>query len=181
MVRVAECLARADHRGAAAHLSAYVRANPDQPLFRLQLADLCARAALPAEAKVHYERFVADAEDGPPALRPHLVTAHIKLMGLAQARGDTFAEALHRGAGLLQLVKDQDGTADRDPAFCEEMLCKALKALTEAKELRPGDPRPRAALAQVYERAGSAGGARAERAALRADPVPGARKPVLAD
>ncbi len=181
LVRVAECLAREDHRGAATHLDVYVRANPGQHLFRLQLAELYHRGANPAEAKFHYERFVEDVQSGPPALRAHLVTAHIKLMEIAQRGGDRFGELLHRGVGLLLLVKDQDGTPERDEVFREEMLCKALKALTDAKELKPSDPRPRAYLAEVYDRTGNPRGARVERAAARADLAPIGRKPLLAD
>lgn len=179
--RVAECLARDDHRGAAAHLEGYVRANPGQHLFRLQLAELYLRGANAAEAKFHYERFVDDVQSGPPALRAHLVTAHIKLLEIARHRGDTFGELLHRGAGLLLLVGDQDGTKERDEVFCEEMLCKALKALTGAKDLKPADPRPRALLAEVYDRTGNPRGARVERAAARADLAPTGRKPLLAE
>src|SRR5262245_2924949 len=43
LLLVAKCLERGDHRGAATHLETYVRAHPDQPLFRLQLAELCVR------------------------------------------------------------------------------------------------------------------------------------------
>ena len=124
---VARCLERDDPRGAATHLDTYVRAHPDQPMFRLQLAELYLRCDRGAEARVHYARFVADAQGGPAALRPHLVTAHIKMMEIAQRSGDRFNELFHRGVGLLLLVKEQDGTADRDPEFCEEMLCKALR------------------------------------------------------
>src|SRR5438045_1880804 len=38
---VAKCLERDDLPGATTYLDTYVRAHPDQPLFRLQLAELC--------------------------------------------------------------------------------------------------------------------------------------------
>ncbi len=164
---VARCLERDDWRGAATHLSAYVCAHPDQPLFRLQLADLYLRGTRPADARVQYERFVADAQSGPPALRPYLVTAHIKLMEIAQRSGDRSGELFHRGTGLLLLVKEQDHAANRDESFCEEMLCKALKALSDAKELKPGDPRVRVYLAEVLDRTGNRRAAAAERSAAR--------------
>jgi hypothetical protein len=164
-VLVAKCLERADHRGAAAHLETYVRAHPDQPLFRLQLAELYLRCDQFAEAKCHYEQFVAVACG--PTLAPHVITAHIKLMELAQRSGDTFGELYHRGAGLLLLVASQDSAKDRDAEFCEEMLCKALRALTSAKELKPGDPQVRVCLAEALDRVGSGRAARAERAAVR--------------
>ncbi len=174
LVLVAQCLERDDHLGAARHLEGYVRQHADQPMFRLQLAELYVRADRSPEAKCHYERFVTDAQSGPATLRVHLVTAHIKLRDLAVRTGDPFGEAFHRGAGLLLLVKEQDGAKDRDAAFCEEMLCKALRALTEAKEQKPGDARVRVYLVEVHERAGNRHAAGAERAAARADVVTGA-------
>ncbi len=175
LVLVARCLERADHRGAAVHLETYVRAHPDQPLFRLQLAELYLRCGQPAEAKFHGERFVEDAA-GVASLAPHAVTAHIKLMELAQRADDRFGELYHRGAGLLLLVKTQDAAKDRDARFCEEMLCQALRALTDAKELKPNDPRARTQLAAALERAGSRRAAGAERAAARASVTGGAGK-----
>ena len=164
---VARCIERDDLRGAATHLSAYVRAHPDQPLFRMQLAELYLRGARPADARVQYERFIADAQSGPPAIRPYIVTAHIKLMEIAQRSGNRFAELFHRGTGLLLLVEEQDHAANRDELFCEELLCKALKALVDAKEMKPGDPRVRIYLAEVLDRTGNRRAAAAERSAAR--------------
>jgi predicted Zn-dependent protease len=172
----AKCLQRDDHRGAAVHLDTYVRAHPDQPLFRLRLAELYLRGDRPADAKFHYERFVADAQSG-PALRPYLVPAHTKLMEIAQRADDRFGELFHRGVGLLLLVKEQDGAKDRDEVFCEEMLCKALRALLDAKELKPSDPRVRVYLAEVQERTGNRRAANAERAAARTGVVGGGLTP----
>ncbi len=180
----AECLQRDDLRGAALHLDAYVREHPDQSLFRLQLAELYLRSEQPAEAKFHYERFTTDAQDGPAALRPHLVTAHIKLMEIAQGRNDRFGELFHRGVGLLLLVKQMDGLKDRDEGFCEEMLCKSLKALADAKELKPSDPRVRVYLAEAHARAGNPHAANAERTGAKTRIMSGEltaseRKPLL--
>ena len=162
---VAKCLERADVSGAAGHLETYVHAHPDQPLFRFQLAELYARCDRPGDARFHYERFVTEAEGA--TLRPHVVTGHIKLMAIAQRSGDRFGELLHRGAGLLLLVREQDGAKGRDPVFCEEMTCKALRALADAKELRPSDPQARAFLADALDRVGSRRAAANERAAAR--------------
>jgi hypothetical protein len=166
LLLVAKCLERADHRGAATHLERYVCSNPDQLLFRMQLAELYLRCDQPAEAKCHYERFVADAA-GAAALGSHVVAGHIKLMGMAQRSGDRFGELYHRGVGLLLLVKEQDAAKDRDVVFCEEMLCKSLRALTDAKELKPGDAQVRLRLAEVLDRTGSRRAAGAERTAAR--------------
>lgn len=165
LARAAECISRNELAAAATHLEAHVRAHPDQPLYRLQLADLHTRTANTEAATDHLERFVCDAQS--PALRKYLPNAHTKLMGLAQARGDRFAELLHRGAGLLALLTELDADPQRDAAFCEEVACKALRALTDAKALKPTDPRARLHLADAYARTGNAKGAAGERTAAR--------------
>jgi predicted Zn-dependent protease len=170
---VARCLERGDHAGAATHLEDYVRRHPDQPMFRAQLAELYLRADRPADAKFHFEQFVADAQAGPAALRAYLVHCHTRLMEIGRLAGDRFAELFHRGVGLLLLVKEQDGVKDRDEQFCEEMLCKAIRALSEAKGLKPGDPRVRAYLAEAHDRAGNRRAANAERVAARSGVVAG--------
>jgi predicted Zn-dependent protease len=168
-----ECLERNDLRGAARHLEAYVQRHPDQPLFRFQLATLYARSHCPDEARFHYECFARDAESQGQALQSQVITAHIQLLEMAQQRGDRFAELYHRGVGLWLLVRQQDSDPNRDAAFCEEILCKAYRALTEAKELKPNDPRIRTYLAAVQEAMGNRLAAAAERAALRGNPVCG--------
>ena len=88
-------------------------------------------------------------------------------MEIAQRSNDRFGELFHRGVGLLLLAREQERQtpADADPAFAEEMLCKALLALREAKELKPPDARTRAYLAEAYDRCGNRRAAEAERAA----------------
>jgi tetratricopeptide (TPR) repeat protein len=176
---VAECLERGDRVNAAAHLESYVRLHPEQVMFRSQLAELLLRLGRDDAAKIHFERFVAEARKatGPP--KDHLVHVHTRLMEIAQRQHDAFAEAYHRGIGLLVLVKEEDGNRDRDAEFCEEMLCKAMKALAEAKELNPGEARARMYLAEVYDRMGNRRAADAERAAARTADVPAAIEPTL--
>ena len=74
-------------------------------------------------------------------------------------------------------MKEEDGKPDRDAEFCEEMLCKALRALAGAKELNPSDPRVRVYLAEVYDRSGNRRAAAAERAAAKGGFVPGGLTP----
>ena len=76
------------------------------------------------------------------------------------------------------LVREQEKMADRDADFAEEMLCKSLKALAEAKELKPSDPRVRVYLAEALDRSGNRRAADAERAAARGGFVPGGLTPV---
>jgi predicted Zn-dependent protease len=177
LAMAAECLERGDRAGAANHLEAYVRLHPDQLLFRAQLAELFLRVGRDDAAKAHYERFAADAQSATGPVRNHLVNAHTRLMEIAQRADDRFAEVFHRGVGLLLLAREQEKLADRDAGFGEEMLCKAIKALAEAKELKPDDPRVRAYLAQAYDRAGNRRAADAERAAAKGALVPGQLTP----
>lgn len=173
----AECVERGDERSAAVHLEAYVRGRPEHLMFRAQLAEMLVRVGRDADAKAHYERFVADAQATTGAVRGRLVAAHTRLMELAQRDNDRVGELFHRGVGLLLLAKEQEKLADGDPAFGEEMLCKALKALAEARDLRPSDARVRAYLAEAHERTGNRRAADAERAAARETLVPGRLTP----
>jgi tetratricopeptide (TPR) repeat protein len=170
---VAECLERGDCAKAAIHLEAYLCRHTDQLLFRAQLAELLIRAGRDDTAKAHYERFIAEAQTTTGPLCDHLVAAHTRLMEIAQRNDDHFAELFHRGAGLLLLVKQHEKSADADAGFGEEMLCKAMKALAEAKKLNPNDARARVYLAEAYERSGNRRAACAERAGTRLVATPG--------
>ncbi|MFO0795998.1 MAG: hypothetical protein U0804_00900 [Gemmataceae bacterium] len=161
----AECLQRGEQAAAATHLEAHVSRHPDQPMFRAHLAELLWKLDRPAEARGHFERFVAAAQDGSGSVRGHLVHCHTRLMQIARDDGDCAAEAFHRGAGLVRLA-EQPGADEVEPP--EEVLCQAVKALAEARDLRPGDARPLAYLALAHERAGNPGAAAAARAAARA-------------
>jgi hypothetical protein len=174
---VAESLERGDNIAAAKHLETYVRQHPDQIMFRLQLAELLVQTNSDARAKVHYEQFVAKSQTAADPIRKYLVHVHTRLMEIGQRTDDPFAELFHRGAGLLILLQDQDKNPARDEDFCEEMLCKALRALNEARERNPGDPRVRVYLAEVYERMGNRRGAATERSAARNGVVPGELTP----
>ena len=174
---VAESLDRGDKIAAVGHLEAYVRQHPDQAMFRLQLAELLVQVNRDTRAKTHYERFLASAQTATGPVHDYLVHAHTRLMEIAQRGDDTFGELLNRGIGLLLLIQEQDQKPDRDDGFCEEMLCKALRALNEARELNPEDPRVRVYLAQVYERMGNRRASANERAAGRNTVVPGALTP----
>jgi hypothetical protein len=160
----AECLQRGEKAAAATHLEAHVSRHPDQPMFRAHLAELLWKLDRPREARPHFERFVADAQDGVGPVRGHLVHCHTRLMDIARDDGDRGAEAFHRGAGLLRLV-EQPGADEVESR--EEVLCQAVKALAEARDLRPGDARPLAYLALAHEKAGNPRAAAAARAAAR--------------
>lgn len=174
---VAESLDRGDKITAVGHLEAYVRQHPDQAMFRLQLAELLVQVNRDLSAKTHYERFLASAQTATGPVHDYLVHAHTRLMEIAQRGDDSFGELLHRGIGLLLLIQEQDKKPDRDDGFCEEMLCKALRALNEARDLKPEDPRARVYLAEIYERMGNRRASANERSAATNKIVPGALTP----
>jgi predicted Zn-dependent protease len=171
----AECLERGDRASAAMHLESYVCRHPDQLMFRAQLAEMLLRLGRDAMARAHYERFAADAQSAAGPVRHQLISAHTRLMEIAQRADDRFGELFHRGVGLLLLAREQERLPPReaDPAFAEEMTCKALSSLREAKELKPSDARTRAYLAEAHERCGNHRAAETERAAARRTLVPG--------
>jgi len=169
---VAEAMDRGDKAQAANHLETYVRRHPDQAMFRLQLAELLVQVDQDARAKLHFERFANEVQAKSGPARDYVVHAHTRLMEIGQRTNDPFAEAFHRGVGLLILLQEQDRSPNRDGEFCEEMLCKALRALNEARELNPQDPRVRVYLAEIYERMGNKRGAATEREAARNRLIP---------
>lgn len=174
----AECLGRKDQAAAAVHLAAYVRQNPDQVMFRAELAELLFRLDRPADARVEFERFVAAAQaaTGPP--KAHLVHCHTRLMEIGQQADDPFAEAFHRGVGLLLLVGDGGGKmTDADAGTGEEILCRATLALAEAAALRPSDPRTHLYLADAHTRMGNRRAARTCLAVARNLATPGTLTP----
>jgi tetratricopeptide (TPR) repeat protein len=164
----AECTERGDQPAAATHLERYVKAHPDQLMFRAHLAELLFKIEQPERAKFHFERFVGDAQSatGPP--HAHLVHCHTRLMELGGRADDRHAETLHRGIGLILLVKD--APADE---FREEMLCKAIKALLEAAEEKPTDARVQLYLSEAHALAGNRRAADTAREKARTLATPG--------
>ena len=174
----AESLGRGDQATAAIHLETYVRQHPDQLMFRAQLAELLLRLDRLAESKAQFERFILAAQEatGPP--KAHLTHCHTRLMEIAQRSDDAFAEAFHRGVGLLLLVNGPDRVAaSREDELQEEILCQAILALVEAKNLRPTDPRTHFYLGEAYACGGNRRAANVALATARNLATPGRLTP----
>lgn len=147
----AEHLDRADERGAVPHLQAHLRREPDAGMVRAYLGELLLKTGRPVDARMEFERFTRDAAEQSPAAKKHLVHVHTRLMELASAMDDSFREQLHRGIGLLLLVKQWRAAPETDDAaMSERTLVQALRALTGANHERPGEPRALYYLAEVY-------------------------------
>ena len=166
----AERLDRGDDAAALPHLKAHVKAHPDAVMIRAYLAELHLKLGNAPAARTEFERVVADAQGAPPGpARRHLVHCHTRLMEIAQADDDAFAEHLHRGIGLLLLVQQWESDPERrDDVASEQTLSKAAAALRKAKDDRPADARVNLYLADVYDRLGSASAAKAARRAAKA-------------
>jgi uncharacterized protein HemY len=156
--RAAECLDRGDEAGALPHLREHVRTYPEAAMIRAHLAELLVRLGRPAEARGHFERFVADAQTMSGPTHRHLVHCHTRLMELARRDHDLYREHLHCGIGLLLLVERWKAEPDRqDPVLAEQTLVKALTALRIARNERPTDARANLYLAEVLDRLGQPG------------------------
>ena len=95
--RAAELLEAGDQDGALAQLTAHVTARPDAVMIRAYLAELHFKHGQPDRAKAHFERFTRDAAGMNGAAGKHLAHCHTRLMEIATANEDAFAEHLHRG------------------------------------------------------------------------------------
>ena len=154
--RAADCFANNNEAGAVPHLSNYLRHHPAALPTRFQLAEVLYRTGDADRAEAEYDRVLsATPETGPMAARRP--QCHARLAAMAEARGDDFAEQLHRGAGLLRLVEKWDADpARRDDVAAEPVLSQALTALNAARELRPRDARANLYASKVLDRLGQA-------------------------
>jgi predicted Zn-dependent protease len=165
----AACTERGDQPAAASHLEQYVKANPDQLMFRAHLAELLFKIDQPERAKFHFEKFISDAQTATGPVNKHLVHCHTRLMEIGGRADDRHAEMLHRGIGLLILVKQTEG----EDEFREEMLCKAIKALLEAAEAKPTDARVQLYLSEAHALTGNRRAADTARDKARSLATPG--------
>ena len=169
LTRAADCLDRGDEPGALPHLRAHVDAHPDALMIRAHLAELLLKHGQPDEARGQFERFITDAQRTTGPANAHLTHCHARLMAIAEQSGDAYREGLHRGIGLVLLVRKWDADPDRrDETAAEQTLAKAAAALRAAAAERPGDPRAHLYLSEAYARLGQPSAARAALRVARA-------------
>ena len=158
LTKAAELLDQGKDADAVPYLRSYVQANPDAVMVRAHLAELLFRQGEVAESRQQFETFVDQAQPLTGGVRQHLVHVHTRLMELASRSEESFAEELHRGIGLLLLVKKWRADPDRRDADTEEQtLMKAVRALRDAVALNPSDPRGQLYLAEAYTELGQIG------------------------
>ena len=158
----AACLDRGDESAALPHLMAHVKARPDAVMIRAYLAELLLKLERVDESRQHFERYVRDADGLGGQPRKHLVHCHTRLMEIAQQKNDAFGESLHRGIGLVLMVRQWDTETNLiDRKMTEQTLANAATALRESTRTRPNDPRGFVYLSEVYARLGQPSAARA--------------------
>lgn len=168
--RAAAALSRGDERGAIAELESYLLHEPQAYLFRFQLAELYHRRQEYGRAQLHYERLLADLPLLPDEpLHQYAILAHTRLCEYAVGRRDAFAEAFHRGVGLLLLACSAEKL---NALLADELLGQARVALEEARQQRPSHPQLLAARCQLHLLTGHMPAARLEQAALQKLPLP---------
>ena len=169
----AERLDRSDEPGAVPHLKAHLLQQPDAIMVRAYLGELLLKTGNAAEAKGHFEQFTRDAAGATGPAHKHLVHVHTRLMELAGTAEDTFGEQLHRGIGLVLLVKQwDDGGDSSDTGMSERTLVQAVQALKCADAEKAGDGRVGFYLAEAYYALGQPSSARmALLATGRCDPA----------
>jgi tetratricopeptide (TPR) repeat protein len=147
---------RGDAAGAEAHLAQYLAAFPEHHVVRAHHAELLLRLHRAQEAREQFERFVAAAQDDPALAAKHLVHCHSRLMEIAEAEGDEYAEHLNRGIGLYLLACERAGLPDPEDGelSVESVLCKAAGELTMARVARRDEARPCWYLYEVWSRLG---------------------------
>ena len=158
----ASCLDRGDESAALPHLTAHVQARPDAVMIRAYLAELLLKMDKVDESRLHFERYVRDADGTTGQSQKHLVHCHTRLMEIAQQKDDSFGESLHRGIGLVLMVRQWDASVEPvDRKMTEKTLSNAAAALRAAVQRRPTDPRGFAYLSEVYSHLGQQSAARA--------------------
>ena len=147
----AEHLDRADEAGAVPHLLAHLRLQPDALMVRAYLGELLMKTGNRPESQSQFERFTRDAAGATGPAKKHLIHVHTRLMELAGQTDDTFGEQLHRGIGLLLLVKQwHESSAPADEALAERTLVQAAQALKRADGEKPNEARVWLYLAEVW-------------------------------
>jgi tetratricopeptide (TPR) repeat protein len=145
-------LALGEDRQALPQLEHYIRARPEHLSVRAHYAELLLRLDRPADARGHFERCVADAQQAQKEDQ-HLVHCHTRLMEIAERLGDDYSAHLNRGIGLYHLARQRSSLEDDSAGeVAESLLCKAAAELTLARLQQPDAVRPCWYLHEVWSR-----------------------------
>ncbi|HJT78944.1 MAG TPA: tetratricopeptide repeat protein [Gemmataceae bacterium] len=145
-------LEKGDAARACDHMGQYLEANPAHLVVRAHYAELLLRLDRAEQARAEFERCAADAQEQGGDQARQLIHCHSRLMELAEAAEDGYAEHLHRGIGLFLLACDRGRGGTTDDATAEGLLCRAAAELTLARAERPDEARPCWYLYEVWSR-----------------------------
>src|SRR5262249_848836 len=149
------CLGREDLAGACTPLARFLSAQPHPPLIRLRYADVLMRAQQLDEARMQFQRCIADTQDQAGATGAPLIHCHRRLMEIAELQKDSYAEHLHRGVGLYLLARERAALPEAAPTLTTEgLLFKAAAELNLALAERAGEARPCWYLHEIWSRLG---------------------------
>lgn len=163
--QVAQQLDAGQYDVALTGLRRYVEAFPQHLTMRAHLAELHLRLGQIPEAMEHLEYYLTQAPlHGETA--QHRVHCHTRLVELAVAQGNDYAEHLHRGGGLLALAEQIQRQDPDDPA-AQRILFQAITELKQAVDRKPSEARPHFWLARCWDLLGQSQPAREHRAKAR--------------
>jgi tetratricopeptide (TPR) repeat protein len=146
-------LALGDREQGCVHLTRYVATHPDEIDIRSDYAELLAMMHRDDEARAEFEGCISAAQELGSAAYSQLVRCHRRVMEIAEAQEDAYAEHLHRGIGLYILARESAAIKEAETALPSEGLYfKAAGELTLAQEERPDEARPAWYLYAVWSR-----------------------------
>jgi Tfp pilus assembly protein PilF len=135
-------LEKGEDQPACAELEKYLTAQPEHHQVRVHYAELLVRLGRLADAKVEFQRFIADAQERDDTARQR-IHCHSRLMDLAEAEDDEYALHLHRGIGLYLLACERAPLGEADGQLpVESLLCRAAGELGLARARRPEQAQP---------------------------------------
>jgi tetratricopeptide (TPR) repeat protein len=140
---------------AALNLGFYVEKRPDHLAARLYYADMLVKQQRPQEARVQFERFIADGQDRAELADEHLVHCHTCLVAIYEAEADEYHEHLNRGLGLFQLACERETLPDPNgECSVESLLFRAAGELMAARRGRRDEARASWYLHRIWSRLG---------------------------
>lgn len=166
--RAAAALAKGEEETAATLLEQYVENEPRHLFIHAQLAELYFKQKKWEPSRQRFQDCIALSQElGEPAYA-YLIHAHSRLVDIAEAEQDAFAEHLHRGIGLYELACHRARTdeASQEPSVTT-ILGRAALSLQDARNENPGAARPHWYLHLVWSRLGQR--MAAKQALLQAD------------
>lgn len=159
--RAAAQLAQGQELAAVTLLEEYLNYEPRHLFIRAQVGELLFRQQKWAAARQHFQWCVGLAQEfGHPAYK-YLIHAHSRLVDIAEAEENAFAEHLHRGIGLYELACHREKEAEPiSPAELTSIFGRSLLSLQDARSADPTAARPHWYLYLVWSRLGQYAAAR---------------------